>query len=101
MSGSRKILGPEIVQRRLQMVTENNVWNYVDKINKQLAVNNIREDGSIDIVANFIMDDELFAKLKSMYLSAGWDRFEVSYTDPVDGYSGKTVVRVYPYPPQV
>jgi len=100
MAGSRKVIGPEIVQNRINMVTNKNVWQYIKMINRQLTNNNIREDGSIDVTANFIVDPDLLITLEDMYREQGWDRFEVAHTEPADGYSGKTIIRVYPYPPQ-
>ena len=94
----RKVLGPEIIQQRLNIISENNIWTYINKINKQLNTNNIREDGSIDVTANFIVDPDILEKLESMYIEAGWDRMDISYTDSIDGYSAKTIIRVYPYP---
>ncbi|HHA19637.1 MAG TPA: hypothetical protein ENK70_08030, partial [Methylophaga sp.] len=82
MAGNSKIIGPEIVQSRIKMVTDKNIWQYVKMVNRQLTNNNIREDGSIDVTANFIVDPDLVLRLESMYSEAGWDRFEVTHTEP-------------------
>ena len=92
----RKVFGPEIIAERMELVKEGNIWQFVKKINKQLAENNIREDGSIDVIANFIMPENLLTKLEELYREAGWKGFDVRFTDPVDGYSGKTIVTLTP-----
>jgi len=94
-----KVVGADIVAARMKKVVEGNIWQYIDKINKQLLTNNIREDGSIDVVANFIVDPEIMSKLEEKYRSVGWGRFDVRYTEPEDGYSGKTIVTMAPANP--
>jgi len=94
--GTRKVIGPEIVSARLAKISEGNVWFFVRKINKKLEENPIRSDGSIEITADFVMADELYYRLRKMYIDAGWSNIERTNTEPVDGYPGKTIVRFYP-----
>ena len=41
------------------------------------------------------MPDELYERLKNMYLEAGWIRLERSSIAAIDGYPEKTRVRFY------
>lgn len=92
---TRQLIGPEIVHKRMEKIIEGNLWFFIKKINKLLENTPIRTDGSIEITADFIMSDELYYRLRKMYIECGWADIVRTTINPYDGYPGKTKVRFY------
>ena len=89
---NRKIIEPSIIGQRRAKRVENNVWNYVTSINKQLTNGIIMADDSIDVTASFIIDDDMITQITELYENAGWDIANVLFVAPSDNDPGSTVI---------
>ena len=80
---SRKIVGVDIIERRLAVRRSNNVWNYVTDINQSLSNDDIDEENmSITIHYNFTLTDGIYTQLKDLYVAAGW-KVDISFNGSI------------------
>jgi len=89
---NRKIIEPSIISKRKTKRAENNVWNYVTSINKQLTENKIMVDNSMKVTAYFIVADNMIEQITELYEEAGWDVTDVLFTEPSGTDPGSTVI---------
>ena len=69
---SRKLVGPGIIQQRIDARASNNMWNYVAKINPQLRDNRIYADDSIHVDLTWVVSPNMINQLIELYQSIGW-----------------------------
>lgn len=65
-----KVTGPNIIERRRN--TQGNPWAWVLKINKELNINRIEEDGSIFISLPGDIDMIVLDEVIKIYEDEGW-----------------------------
>jgi hypothetical protein len=93
---NRKILSPKIIEDRLNQASKENIWFFIKKINNQLVNNPIKLDKSIDVIADYWVDESFIHRLIDLYKAEGWERIEYRFTEPENGFQGKTIVSFYP-----
>ena len=69
---SRKIVGPEVVQQRIDTRNQNNMWNYIAKINPKLENNPIDVD-TITVTLDWVISESMINQLKEAYTGTGWE----------------------------
>jgi len=89
---NRKVINPGIVNQRLFKRQQNNVWNYVTDINKQLTHNKIMIDNTIVVSTSFVIDQTLIDQIIELYQEAGWVIDDVIIVEPVDNDPGSTSI---------
>ena len=94
----RQIIGPEVVQNRMKVAQDENVWYFIKRINEQLLKNPINLDGSITVKTYYHVDEDFIKRLIDMYKDAGWGNITYYYTDndTVNNTMGQTVVTFKP-----
>jgi len=69
---NRKIIGPEVVQQRIDLRNQNNMWNYIAMINPRLEGNPI-DSTTIIVVLNWEVDQHMIDQLVDTYIGVGWE----------------------------
>jgi len=70
--GTRKIVGSDVIQTRIDNRENNNLWYYVGAINSELETGIIQEDGSIDLVFYFQIEQGMIDQIVETYENEGW-----------------------------
>ncbi len=86
----RKVINPTIVTDRITKRESNNVWDYVEIINKQLTTLPILENGSIKIVFEFAITAYIHDQIIEIYELEGWSVTTNILSTPQNGFPGKS-----------
>ena len=69
---NRKVIGPEIVQQRIDLRNQNNMWNYIAMINPRLEGNPI-VGTTIVVVLDWEVGQHMIDQLVDTYVGTGWE----------------------------
>ena len=69
---NRKVIGPEIVQQRIDLRNQNNMWNYIAMINPRLEGNPI-VGTTIIVVLDWEVGQHMIDQLVDTYTGVGWE----------------------------
>ena len=96
MSVNRRVVKPEVVQRRIDAQNANNVWNYVTAINARLETTAINSDLSIIVNFYWTIDQSMIDQILEIYTGVGW-LVEIGITEGrVKTYPGETIFEFRP-----
>ena len=69
---SRKVIGPGVVQQRIDLREQNNMWNYIALINPRLESNKIN-GSTIVVVLDWEVGQHMIDQLVDTYVDIGWE----------------------------
>jgi hypothetical protein len=93
---SRKILSPQILQDRIAYMEAKSVWYYVEILNGGLRMNQVEQDGIINITVKYKLDSDLIYQLVSLYENTGWKEVNAEVSTTTGGLYGSTTFQFVP-----
>jgi hypothetical protein len=93
---NKPILGPEILDERMEYMSTKSMWYFVDTINHALKTNSVSSDGHITVVIRYNIDSEIINKLVDLYITNGWEDINVTLTGSAGSLYGTTEFEFIP-----
>jgi len=98
---NKPILGPEILDARVDYMSTKSMWYFVDIINHALKTNSVSSDGHITVVIRYNIDSEIINKLVALYIENGWEDINVTLTGSAGSLYGTTEFEFIPPPEEL
>jgi len=92
----REIASPSIISQRIDFISTKSMWFYIDILNEGLKTNKVESNGTIKVVINYNIDNEIIEKIREIYLSVGWKEVNITYTGNIESFYGSTIFEFIP-----
>jgi hypothetical protein len=93
---SRKIISPEILEKRMMYMNTKSIWYYIEMINYGLQSNQVEPDGIIKVKLKYNIDSNFINQIVEMYETAGWAEINITFTGTDSSLYGTTEFEFVP-----